>query len=150
VLNAAGLKSGQYTADTSRAQPALAALKAGTLDAVVMVGRVPFPRLTEATSGMPLRLLPIDSKTRQRLVRAVAALQPVTLPAASYIGQENPVETVAVPVLLLVREDMADTAAQAIVRVLSRPENIKKLGAEDAPTLSVAVGVPLHRGISAP
>ncbi len=147
VLNAAGLKSGQYTADTSRAQPALAALKAGTLDAVVMVGRVPFPRLTEAADAAALRFLAVDGKVRQRLVQKAAALQAFTLPAGSYSGQAAAVETVAVPMLFLVREDIADAQAQAIARVLNRPENLKKLAAE-APVSGA--GVPLHKGLLVP
>lgn len=147
VLRAAGLKDTQYSGDTSRAQPALAALKAGTLDAVVLVGRVPFPRLTEAADAAALRFLPLDGKVRQRLLHSAASLQPFIVPAGSYGGQETAIETAAVPMLLLVREDIADEQAQAIARVLSRPENLKKLEAE---TPATVVGVPLHKGVLKP
>ncbi len=61
---------------------ALAALAAGEVDAVMLVGAAPFPPVVEAFGGAGLRLLPVEPALAAQM--AEAGLVALPIPAGAY------------------------------------------------------------------
>lgn len=147
VLAAAGVTVVEPPgADTLDPQAALAALAAGRLDAVLLVGAAPLPPAVEAFGAAPLRLLPIEPAYAERL--RDAGLVPMSVPAGAYAGQNTPVETLAVTALLVVDATLAEPEARRIGEAV-----LGRVGTQEREPLALMVApgraglgipVPLH------
>lgn len=124
----------------------LAALAARQLDAVLLVGAVPFQPLAEAFGKGPLRLLPIGPDLAERL--RVAGLVPLPVPAHAYPGQTASVPTVAVAALLVTDQSLTEPEALRIGNVV-----LGRVGEREREPLALMVApgsaglgipVPLH------
>ncbi|MCS6781055.1 MAG: TAXI family TRAP transporter solute-binding subunit [Geminicoccaceae bacterium] len=131
---------------------AVTALAAGSLDALLLVGPWPVPTAEEAIPAADARLLPLRGPAIDRLVRRHAWLGYHLIPFASYPGQPA-VETVAVPLLWLVRDELEEELAYALAAALWRPESLARLRAghpqgRELALEEAAAGlvVPLHAG----
>ena len=67
LLTAAGLSESDITAKYLRPGPAGAELKAGTVDALFLVGGYPVPAIREVAASMPVRLVPIEGDVVEAL-----------------------------------------------------------------------------------
>lgn len=131
---------------------AVTALAHGSLDALLIVGPWPVPTVEEAIPGANARLLPLRGPAIDRLVRRYPWLGYHLIPFATYPGQPA-VETVAVPLLWLVRDELDDELAHALTAALWRPESLARLRAGHPQGRELAVEeavaglvVPLHPG----
>lgn len=147
VLAAAGVSVAEPPeAPTLDPRAALAALAAGRLDAVALVGAAPFPPVVEAFGSAPLRLLPIDPALAERL--RGAGLVPLPIPAAAYANQTAAVATLAVTALLVTDTTLTQTEARCVGEVL-----LGRVGTREREPLALMVSpgtaglgipVPLH------
>ncbi len=133
---------------------AVAALEAGSTDALLWSGGVPTPALAELAARRPVRLLPLAEHLPQLRARHGTVYGPVTVPAGAY-GPAGPVPTVGVANLLVCSPDLpADTAA-AVARtmVAAAPALVPEsaLGTQylDQRSLIGTGDVPLHPGAAA-
>jgi TRAP transporter TAXI family solute receptor len=119
VLAAAGLTLG----DLGRVQgsapgDALDDLVAGRLQAAIMTGAPPYPEVSSHAIAAPLQLLSLTDEQVAELTRDAPYLLPMTIPARTYPGQEEPVKTLGVSALLVAREELADEIAVELVETL--------------------------------
>lgn len=151
VLEAAGVDvGGLVVAETASPQAALDQLARGELDAVIEVVSAPWRQLEIAMHATPLRLLPLDLATRVELSEGAHGLFPLTVPARTYPGQDEPAPTVAATALLVVRDDVANVEVTSVLDLLYASAASGGTGVQ-ATRLSKArardgVTIPMHPG----
>ena len=148
VLQVAGLK-GTTPVIPLGLDASLAALHAGTVDALFWSGGLPTPLITQYNSQIGLRLLDLSA-----LMPGMQRFSPVygtaTIPGSTY-NQPGPVTTLVVPNFLVVPTSMPADVAEALTKGLydARPQ----LAAVNRAALSIDVHpgietgpLPLHPG----
>jgi TRAP transporter TAXI family solute receptor len=119
LLDAAGVDVRQLDEAEARSpQQALDLLVQGEIDAVIEVVSAPWRQLEIAMHTAQLRLVPLDLQSRVQLATGTPGLFPLTLPARTYPGQDEPVPTVAATALLVARDDVPDTLVTSTLDLL--------------------------------
>ncbi|MFJ8965716.1 TAXI family TRAP transporter solute-binding subunit [Lentzea sp. NPDC102401] len=126
------------------------AMQQGRLDAFFWSGGLPTSKISELTKGLGVRMLDLKDelpKFRQQYPVYGSA----TLPASIYNLRSGPVITLVVRNFLLVREQMPDDVAEALVRQLfeGQPDLVKAHSAARTIEQRSAIEtspVPLHPG----
>lgn len=90
-------------------------MKAKKIDAFVTVSGYPNRAIADMAERVGARLVPVDGAGRDKLVAGAAFYRPSRIPAGTYPGQRNDVETVAVPALWLSRTDIDQDLLYKIV-----------------------------------
>ncbi|MEJ1967524.1 MAG: TAXI family TRAP transporter solute-binding subunit [Rhizomicrobium sp.] len=98
------------------------AMQRGQLDAFFFVGGRPVGLVGDLIARGIARLVPIDGKGRDRLVRSVPALVPDVIPAGTYRGMPA-VQTVSVRALWIVNAKAPDGLVYGLARALFDPGN---------------------------
>jgi hypothetical protein len=117
---------------------------------VIEVVSAPWRQLEIAMHATPLRLLPLDLQTRLEIAEGAHGLFPLTIPARTYPGQDEPVPTVAATALLVVRDDVANAEVKNVLDLLFASAASGGAGVQ-ATRLSKArardgVTIPMHPG----
>jgi uncharacterized protein len=123
----------------------------GHLDALLYI-TVPFPfaPVINVSSQSPIRLISIpDDKVAQ--LTKFRGVEAYTLPANLYKGVDYPVKGIAVRAHLVVRDDMPDELAYAIVKTIADnfsryPVALKSMSYARLEDMPKDVGIPLHPG----
>jgi uncharacterized protein len=118
VLEAAGISECDLKPQYFRLSRAVEALQNNEIDAFFLVAGVPVPAIAETASLVPLRLVPIDSATLDRLMGRPPFFRADAIPGGTYPGIDEPVMTVAVTALWVVGAQISDDLAYAITRSL--------------------------------
>jgi TRAP transporter TAXI family solute receptor len=130
---------------------AIARLRERQVDAVFLTGAAPMRLLQQAAAATPLRLLPIDGKAVERIIRERAGLTPLTLPPNTYPGQRTPVPTVASAALLLTTLDAPEAEVGRVAELVFTRMPRQAAGRSDVVRVSThnelrGVTIPLHPG----
>ncbi|MDG4781944.1 TAXI family TRAP transporter solute-binding subunit [Micromonospora sp. WMMD961] len=156
------LRLGTVNADRrhlSQAESATA-LRDGTIDAMFSLTGVPTPAITELAQRHPIRLIPLDAQAGGLFTEYPGPYAPAMIHATAYAGVPA-IRTVAVPNVLLARDDLPEGLAYAITdTVFTHTGAITSAGRDDAETLPEAwqinvrtgiatASVPLHPGAAA-
>ena len=127
------------------------ALEKGEIDAFFCTAGAPTNAISELSNRMSVRLLPVDSFIQDNMMKIYSGYTRCTIPAGTYAGQTENVETVGVKAVLVATADLKEDAAEYITKYLL--ENGEKLryavGAAQAIDLDYAVeDVPcgFHKG----
>jgi len=121
ILTAAGLDPEN---DIDREQLGAAesadAVKDGQIDAFFWSGGLPTGAITDlgATPNVGLKLLPSSEFVEQLTTDYGAFYSVATIPAATYTGQDEAIDVIVVPNLLVVHQDMDEQLAYDIVRTI--------------------------------
>ena len=121
ILTAAGLDPEN---DIDREQLGAAesadAVKDGQIDAFFWSGGLPTGAITDlgATPNVGLKLLPSSEFVEQLTTEYGAFYSVATIPAATYTGQDEAIDVIVVPNLLVVHQDMDEQLAYDIVRTI--------------------------------
>ncbi|WP_030490689.1 TAXI family TRAP transporter solute-binding subunit [Micromonospora chokoriensis] len=144
------LKLGPLNADgrnLSQAESA-AALRDGTIDAMFSLTGVPTPAITELAQRHPIRLIPLDAQADGLFTAYPGPYAPAMIHAAAYAGVPA-TRTVAVPNVLLARDDLPDDLVYAITdTVFTHTGAITSAGRDDAEALPEAWQINVRTGIS--
>jgi uncharacterized protein len=128
------------------------ALRDGTIDAGFWSAGSPTSSIMDLATARTIRLVSISAGE----VRRAAALDPTlrqdTIPAQAYTGQSAAVETLSTPNLLVVRADMPEELAYALVEALlgAREElaGVHPVARRISAEYTIAVSpIPLHPGV---
>lgn len=153
ILNAFGLKTSELKPVYLRPGPSADRLAAGELDAFFYVGGAPVQAIADLAAETPVRLVPIDGPTGEKLVDVFPYLSANVIPAGTYPEQEADVPTLAVGAVLVTTSAMPEALAYGITRALWHPVSLDlykrghAAGAGLYPSQAMEnTGVPLHDG----
>jgi TRAP transporter TAXI family solute receptor len=125
-----------------------AALRDGTIDAMFSLTGVPTPAITELAQRHPVRLIPLDAQADGLFTAYPGPYAPAMIHAAAYAGVAA-TRTVAVPNVLLARDDLPDDLVYAITdTIFTHTGAIPSAGREDADALPEAWQINVRTGIS--
>lgn len=108
VLNAAGLTENDIKAQYQSFADSADALKDGKIDAAFIVAGPPTPAITELCTTNDAYLVPIDGDVAANLMASCPYYTAHTIPAGTYAGQEEDVQTVTVKATLIVSENASE------------------------------------------
>lgn len=152
ALAAVGIDDGNTRLENKGLGSGAEALKGGELDAVHAFAGAPVAGLRTLAEALPCRLLRYTDAELQAILDTDNQYVSATIPAGTYAGQTEDVETFGVKCLLCVSSAMDDALAEAITQILM--ESTGDL-AERHPALTATldegflcddIPVPLHPG----
>ncbi|PWR04754.1 C4-dicarboxylate ABC transporter substrate-binding protein [Micromonospora acroterricola] len=125
-----------------------AALRDGTIDAMFSLTGVPTPAITELAQRHPIRLIPLDAQADALFTAYPGPYAPAMIHAAAYAGVPA-TRTVAVPNVLLARNDLPDDLVYAITdTIFTHTGAITSASRDDAEALPEAWQINVRTGIS--
>lgn len=154
VLEAAGINPDE---DIDRQQLGVAesaqAMKDGNIDAFFWSGGLPTAAITDlsVTPNMTIKMLP-SADVRDVLVESYGEYYGVgTIPAGTYEGQDEDVEVITVPNVLVVHADMDEELAYNIVKAMFENKETLEAGHPEARNLTLETAycsqaLPYHPG----
>lgn len=153
IFAAAGLDGKNVTRKNSRPGPAAEELKAGTLDALFLVGGYPVPAIRDLAAAVPVRLVPIEGQVVDALKKDFSFYSLTEIPAGSYPGVDTATPSLGFAALWLVNTDIDPDLVYAITKSLWHPATVRLFGALDPigkrirPERALdGLSVPLHPG----
>ncbi len=149
VLELLGVLDDMELTDTelSNAAPAL---RNQRVDGFATCSSHPVPLLQELATTTPVTIISLTDEQRQAIMDEDPLAGPITIAAGTYSGQDEDVDTVAVPVGLFATDAMDEDTAYTIVK--SFWEQRDALAEENAwwggvsPDLVMLMNTPLHPG----
>lgn len=148
LLRAAGVTDTDLDAKNFGLNDSIAALENGTIDAFFWAGGLPTRGIVDLAGRFPIKLIGLGDVTE--LIAAYPEYARNSLPAGTYRNLE-PVRSVLIRSFLLVRAEMADDLAYALVEVLFGEQDRLAQASPSALTIDLQSGigtspVPLHPG----
>ena len=153
VMEAAGFSECDMKPEYLRLSEAADALVQGRIDAFFLVGGYPVPAITDVSTAVPTRLVPIPHDIAERLAHKYSFYGTDVIPAGSYPGVDEDTATVSTMAVWVIREEVDDNLVYAITKALWR-DTTKRLLEGSHPAgrrirLASAfdgVAIPLHPG----
>ncbi|MBQ9928852.1 MAG: TAXI family TRAP transporter solute-binding subunit [Lachnospiraceae bacterium] len=151
VLAAAGLTEEDINAQYQSFADSADALKDGKIDAAFIVAGPPTPAITELCTTNDAYLVPIDGEVADNLMASCPFYTVHTIPAGTYEGQTEDVQTVTVKATLIVSADASEEAVYNLTAAIF--DNIDAISAENAKGTELSIEnatsgmtVPFHAG----
>lgn len=126
-------------------------IKDGQSDSTFLITAAPSGIITDIANARDVKVLSISDETLEQLRSANPGWSRLSIPAGTYKGQDNDVETAGFALHVVVSCDMDDAIAGNIAQAIT--ENATDLGAVNAymnsatlETISRDAGVPMHPG----
>lgn len=130
VLTAAGLTEDDINAQYQSFADSADALKDGKIDAAFIVAGPPTPAITELCTTNDAYLVPIDGEVADNLMASCPFYTIVNVPAGTYEGQTEDVQTVTVKATLIVDANASEDAVYKLTAAIF--DNIEAISAENA------------------
>ena len=149
ILNASGVTATLENLDLTTSAERL---KDGGIDAFFWTGGIPTAAVTSLATTHPVRVLPITGEVKAKLQADAPFYANVTLPAGTYGGVDQPVETVAIIALLVARDDVAADDVASLLRILFDGTDVQKSHPGQGPNIKLenaqngVISVPWHDG----
>lgn len=151
VLEGAGFGLKDISPQYQSFEDSKEAMKDGKIDAAFIVAGAPTTAITELATTNGVKLINIDGEIRKRIMANCPYYKKLRLPAKTYPGQEEPVETIAVEATVIVAERAdEDVVYRLTAAIFDHAKEIAKenakgaeLSVENAASLST---VPYHAG----
>jgi len=127
------------------------ALRDNKIDAFFCVAGAPTPAIVDLATGKDIAILAIDDDYADRLIAEYPFYTRFPIPAGSYRGQPDAVQTVAVKATFIVSSQLSDDTVYRLTKALfenkAAIEAAHVKGAELSPAYAVeGVSVPFHPG----
>ena len=107
LLNAYGLKPGDYKASALTTGEAVEALKDGHVDAVILLAETPMPGIAEVAVTREIDLLPLEGPQAEKFNADIGdLLTPTVIPAGTYKGVNHDTPTMAMAVAVIAHKDL--------------------------------------------
>lgn len=153
VFEAAGLGEGGVVQKHLRPGPGAAELRAGRIAAMFISGGYPVPAIRDLAASTPVRLIPIEGETVEKLKKDFAHYRAATIPAGVYPGVDTPTPSIGFSVLWLVNSRVDPDLVYAVTKSLWNPATAKLLSAFEPIGSQIrleraldGLSVPLHPG----
>lgn len=127
------------------------ALKDGQIDAAFIVAGAPTSAITELATTNGVNLIPINGELREKIMKICPYYAPLEIPAGTYPGQEEAIETITIKATMVVDADLEDDVVYALTSaIFDHKEEIALENAKGA-ELSIenatsGIAVPFHAG----
>lgn len=151
LLELNGMSRKDVKEDSSSFTQAVDKIKDGNLDATLITAGVPTAAVTDFAQAHDLKIVPLSGAYIDKLREKQPYYAKVTLPANTYKGQTEPVDTIAVLAVWATNDKLSDTAAYEVTKALF--ENLPIMGQVHVQGKNIslnnamAVGsVPIHPG----
>ena len=151
VLEGAGLSVEDINPQYQSFDDSKEALKDGQIDAAFIVAGAPTSAITELATTNGVFLIPIEGKLRDDIMGLCPYYAPLVIPADTYPGQSDPIETITIKATLIVDADLdADLVHDLTAAVFDHAEDISKENAKGE-ELSIdnatsGITIPFHEG----
>ncbi len=154
ILQCCGLSKTLLEVRNHNYDQAAQALKSGEIDAFFCTVGLPMQTVSKLADEVPLRLLSLTEKQMERLMEAYGGYIRCTIPAGTYSGQTEAVNTVGVRAVLLADDDLEEETVKKVLSVLlSKAEELQTAsGTETALSLETCgegIAIPYHPGAAA-
>lgn len=151
VLTAAGLSESDIKAQYQSFADSADALKDGKIDAAFIVAGAPTPAITELCTTNNAYLVPIDGDVAEKLIASCPFYTTFNVPAGTYQGQAEDVQTVTVKATLIVSADATEDDVYKLTAAIF--DNAEAITAENAKGAELSIEnatsgmtVPFHAG----
>jgi TRAP transporter TAXI family solute receptor len=126
------------------------ALADRSLDAMLTLTGIPTPAITDLAGKHAIRLVSLKAEAERLATKFHGPYVPATIPTTTYL-RVPPCETVAVPNLLLTRNDLPDDVVRIVTETVFTEVSAITKGHPEASHINVRTGiatgtVPLHPG----
>jgi len=107
MLEAYGLKTGDYEASSLTTSESADALKDGQIDAAVIIANTPMPNIASVAVTKSIDLLPLDGPNAEKFNETMGFIMASTsIPAGTYKGVDKAVKTLAFPIMIIAHKDL--------------------------------------------
>jgi TRAP transporter TAXI family solute receptor len=151
VLTAAGLTEDDIKAQYLSFADSAEGLKDGKIDAAFVVAGAPTPAITELATSNDIYLVPIEGAIAESIEASCPYYTELAIPAGTYPGQEEDVNTITVKATLIVSEDADENAVYELTKAIF--ENKDAIAAEHSKGAELSlenatsgITVPYHTG----
>ena len=151
LLEINGLKRSDVKEDSSSFTQAVDKIKDGNLDATLITAGVPTAAVTDFAQAHDLKVVPISGAMVDKLREKQPYYAKVTLPANTYKGQTQPVDTIAVLAVWATNQKLSDAAAYEVTKALF--DNLDVMGQVHVQGKNISLknalevgSVPIHPG----
>jgi len=117
VAETYGIK-GRFQQFLLRAAELMNSLRDGNIEAAVYSGAAPTSAITDLATSRPVRFLSIDRAQADEVIKTHPFFTFDAIPANTYPGQTQPVNSLFDPILLVTREDVPADLVYQVVKVL--------------------------------
>lgn len=151
VLEGAGLTEDDIKPQYQSFDDSKEALKDRQIDAAFIVAGAPTSAITELATTNGVYLIPIDGELRENIMNNCPFYAPMQIPADTYPGQTEPVETITIKATLIVDKDLDEDCVYAFTAAIFDHADEIKLENAKGEELSVenatsGITVPFHTG----
>ena len=151
VLEGAGLTVDDIKPQYQSFDDSKEALKDGQIDAAFIVSGAPTSAITELATTNGVFLIPIDGELRENIMNSCPFYAPMEIPADTYPGQPEAINTITIKATLVVDADLEEDMVYALTAAIFdhvdgiKLENAKgeELSVENATS---GITVPFHAG----
>ncbi|HQA59778.1 MAG TPA: TAXI family TRAP transporter solute-binding subunit [Tepidanaerobacteraceae bacterium] len=127
ILNAAGITYDDITEQYLSFAEASNNLKDGNVDAAFLTAGFPTAAVTDIAAQHNLQLISLDDDLIEKLMNEYPYYTKITIPAGTYSGVDEDIQTVAVQAMLAVKSDMDEDLAYNLVKQMY--DNLDRIGA---------------------
>ncbi len=151
VLNGAGITLDDIKPQYQSFEDSKESLKDGKIKAAFIVAGAPTTAITELATTNGVRLINISGDFRDHIIEECPYYAPLTIPAGTYPGQDEPVETITVEATLIVSAAVDEQIVYDLTAaIFDHTEEITLENAKGAElnleTASSVTNVPYHEG----
>jgi len=151
LLASHGMERSDVDEDYSSFSQSAEKIKDGNLDASLITAGAPTASITELANGHDITIIPLKGEAVDKLLEVQPYYAKAVLPAGTYEGVDQDVETIAVRAIWATHADLPDDLAYALVKALyENTDTLAKVhvkGKEiSLETALESVSIPLHPG----
>lgn len=148
IIDAAGISPQTENLDLTTSAERL---QDGGIDAFFWIGGVPTGAITSLATTHPVRIVPVDGELATSLQETKPFYASVTMPADTYNGVDEDVETVAVIATLAARDDVPADDVAKLLEIIFDGSEVKQAHAQGAninldSAFDGLSGIPFHDG----
>lgn len=149
ILEDAGFKEKDLEMEEFSIEETFNAFKKGKLDAAFIFSALPTSAIADSMKKQDLSLVPIEEKYLDLLQRSCEDLTDYTIPAETYAGQKEPVQTLATKAVLFCGADCTEAEIHTVTSVLFESTDLIDHPLAEPLTLEFAtdgIDLPFHKG----
>jgi len=107
---------------------AIDAIKTGRIDAAMQIAAIPTADITEVSLTHNVEIIRFAPGMREKLMKEKPKYMPMVIPAGTYRGINEDVETVGVAAIWVCRQDLSEDIVYKIVKSFYSPEGLEYIG----------------------